>query len=99
MFELFLTLVFPVRLFAFHPVACAVVALIFSCCVFLPIASGRMRFGFLLSALSWWAFAYLEYGMSVQTNIRTDLLIFGPIFQVAAYFGIWLMFRWFNKNW
>lgn len=99
MSETFLTLLFPVRLFAFHPVACSILALIFSACTFLPESSLRMRAGFAVAALCWWAFAYLEYGVSVQTNIRTDLVFLGPIFQLAAYFGIWLLLRWINTKW
>ena len=99
MSELLLTLLLPVRHFAFHPIPCAILASVFSACMFLPESSRRMRAGFLVSALCWWAFTYLEYGTSLQTNIRVDLVFLAPLFQIAAYFGIWLMFRWWSKNW
>ncbi len=37
--------------------------------------------------------------MSLQTNIRVDLIFLGPVLQFAAYAGIWMMFRWFNRVW
>jgi hypothetical protein len=99
MSELFMSLLFPVRHFAFAPIACAIVAGLFTACTALPESSRRMRVGFAIIALMWWLFAWLESTMSVQTNIRVDLLLLGPILQIAAYTGIWMLFRWFNRVW
>ena len=99
MSEFLLTLLFPVRLFAFSPIACAVVAVLFTACIFLPLASRGMRTGFLFAAICWWHFAWLEKSTSTQTNIRVDLVFLGPIFQIAAYLGIGLLIRWWWKNW
>ena len=83
----------PIRLFAFNPVACGVVAAALSVPVLLRnfSLSDRMFIGCV--ALVWWFFAWTEARTNVQTNIRIDLLLQGPIYLALALIAGWRIVR------
>lgn len=82
-------LIAPISFFAFHPIACSGVAVALSVPVFLRnfSAGDRMFIGFV--ALAWWFFTWTEARISVQTNIRVDLVFLGPIYLGLALIAGW----------
>ena len=69
----------PISLFAFNPFGCLVGAAVFGIAALaLPLSSGRRVFC-VVTMFVWIAFALLEAKTPIQTNIRTDLVLFGPL--------------------
>jgi hypothetical protein len=96
--EFLLKLVFaPIAFFAFKPVACGIVATIFTLALLLRGATFGQRTSFALAAVAWWFFCYLEYGTSIQTNIRTELVLLGPIFLILAVVAVVSFVRWMDR--
>ncbi|MBK7898815.1 MAG: hypothetical protein KA603_02910 [Azonexus sp.] len=88
-----LTLFFwPLGVFAFNPLLCAILAGVFTVPVFVPIYSPSSRLALALCALPWWAFCLREASVDPQAP-RTDLVALGPLLLVTAVFGAWHLAR------
>jgi hypothetical protein len=77
-----------VAVFAFHPLRCAVVAVMFTIPLFIPRFSVLLKMTIGLAAISWWAFCWLEAVTPTKMNIRVDLVFLGPYFVGVAIVGI-----------
>ncbi len=83
----------PLRVFAFNPVLCAIVAMAFTVPVFVPVYSSGSRLVLGLCAVVWWGFCLLEATTSSDSAIRVDLVLLGPFIVVAAVVGAWHLAR------
>jgi hypothetical protein len=77
-----------VTVFAFHPLRCAVVAVMFTITLFIPRFSVFLKMTIGLAATSCWAFCWLDAVTPEKMNIRVDLFILGPYFVGVAIVGI-----------
>jgi len=82
-------LIWPLRYFAFNPGLCALLAATFTIPVSVPFYALRSRFVLALAALAWWSFAWREAMAPVEDNIRSDFVLFAPLYLTAAVFGAW----------
>ena len=77
-----------VAVFAFHPLRCAVVAVMFTIPLFIPKCSVSLKMTIGLAATSWWAFCWLEAVTPTKMNIRIELVFLGPYFVGVAIVGM-----------
>jgi len=80
-----------IGIFAFHPLRCALVALVFSVPLLISRYSRRSKTALGMAAVIWWLFALLEAATPPQMNIRIDLVFLGPVILVATLVGAWCL--------
>ncbi len=90
--DLLLLILWPLQVFAFNPLLCAILAGTFSIPVFLPLYSPSSRLALACCALPWWAFCLREATIAPDA-LRTDLAAYGLVLVIAAVVGAWHLAR------